>query len=494
MGKPTGFMEYNRELPPDRSPIERVKDWNEFHEHFSEEKLRQQGARCMDCGIPFCHTGQLISGMASGCPVNNLIPEWNDLVYRGLWKEALERLHKTNNFPEFTGRVCPAPCEGSCVLGLNELPVTIKTLECAIIDNGFAQGWVSAEAPEKRTGKKVAVIGSGPAGLASAAQLNRAGHRVTVYERADRIGGLLMYGIPNMKLDKRIVQRRIDLMAAEGVKFVPNAHVGVDLPAAKLKTEFDAIVICTGATKARDLPIPGRELKGIHMAMDFLLANTKSLLDSQHRDGRFISAKDKHVVVVGGGDTGTDCVGTAMRHGCKSLTQVEILPRPPDTRQPDNPWPEWPKVYKLDYGQEEVAARFGADPRVYLTTGEKFVGDESGHVEEFHTYEVTWERNEQGAFVPKRVSGSDKVLRADLVLLAMGFLGPEDPVLTELGVEREARSNAKAEYGQFATNVPGIFAAGDCRRGQSLVVWAINEGRGAARECDRYLMGKTDLA
>jgi glutamate synthase (NADPH/NADH) small chain len=494
MGKPTGFMEYNRELPPDRSPLERVKDWNEFHEHFSEEKLRQQGARCMDCGIPFCHTGQLISGMASGCPVNNLIPEWNDLVYRGLWKEALERLHKTNNFPEFTGRVCPAPCEGSCVLGLNELPVTIKTIECAIIDNGFAQGWVAADAPEKRTGKKVAVIGSGPAGLAAAAQLNRAGHLVTVYERADRIGGLLMYGIPNMKLDKKLVQRRIDVMAAEGVKFVANAHVGVDLPAAKLKTEFDAVVICTGATKPRDLPIPGRELKGIYMAMEFLRANTKSLLDSQHRDGCFISAKDKHVVVIGGGDTGTDCVGTALRHGCKSLTQVEILPRPPDTRQLDNPWPEWPKVYKLDYGQEEAAARFGGDPRVYLTTGEKFVGDESGQVKELHIYEVAWERNEQGAFVPKRVTGSDKVLRADLVLLAMGFLGPEDPVLTDLGVERDPRSNAKADYGQFATNVPGIFAAGDCRRGQSLVVWAINEGRGAARECDRYLMGRTDLA
>jgi glutamate synthase (NADPH/NADH) small chain len=494
MGKATGFMEYNRELPPDRSPLERVKDWNEFHEHFPEEKLRQQGARCMDCGIPFCHTGQLISGMASGCPVNNLIPEWNDLVYRGLWKEALERLHKTNNFPEFTGRVCPAPCEGSCVLGLNELPVTIKTIECAIIDNGFVQGWVVAEGPEKRTGKKVAVIGSGPAGLAAAAQLNRGGHLVTVYERADRIGGLLMYGIPNMKLDKKIVQRRIDLMAAEGVKFVVNAHVGVDLSAAKLKAEFDAIVICTGATKPRDLPIPGRELKGIHMAMEFLRANTKSLLDSHHRDGCFLSAKDKHVVVIGGGDTGTDCVGTAMRHGCKSLTQVEILPRPPDTRQLDNPWPEWPKVYKLDYGQEEAAARFSGDPRVYLTTGEKFVGDESGHVNELHIYEVAWERNEQGAFVPRRVPGSDKVLRADLVLLAMGFLGPEDPVLTELGVERDPRSNAKAEYGQFATNVPGIFAAGDCRRGQSLVVWAINEGRGAARECDRYLMGRTDLA
>ena len=493
MGKPTGFMEYERELPQDRSPLERVRDWNEFHEHFSEEKLRHQGARCMDCGIPFCHTGQLISGMASGCPVNNLIPEWNDLVYRGLWQEALKRLHKTNNFPEFTGRVCPAPCEGSCVLGLNELPVTIKNLECAIIDNGFVQGWVNPDPPEKRTGKKVAVIGSGPSGLACADQLNRAGHLVTVYERADRIGGLLMYGIPNMKLDKAIVRRRIDLMAADGVEFVTNAHIGVDLATAKLKDDFDAVVICTGATKARDLPIPGRELKGIHMAMEFLLANTKSLLDSQHQDGKFISAKDKHAIVVGGGDTGTDCVGTAMRHGCKSLTQLEILPRPPDTRQSDNPWPEWPKVYKLDYGQEEAAARFGADPRVYLTTGDKFVGDETGKVKELHIYDVEWTRNDQGAFIPKRIPGSERVLPAELVLLAMGFLGPEDAVLTQLGVDRDPRSNARAEYGQFATNVPGIFAAGDCRRGQSLVVWAINEGRGAARECDRFLMGGTNL-
>jgi glutamate synthase (NADPH) small chain len=493
MGKSTGFMEYERELPRDRSPVERIKDWGEFHEHFSEEKLRRQGARCMDCGIPFCHTGQLISGMASGCPINNLIPEWNDLVYRGLWKEALARLHKTNNFPEFTGRVCPAPCEGSCVLGLNQLPVTIKTIEAAIIDNGFAQGWVVPEPPTKRTGKKVAVIGSGPAGLACAAQLNHAGHVVTVYERADRIGGLLMYGIPNMKLDKTIVERRSDLMAAEGVRFVTNVEIGVQMPAAKLKEEFDAVVICTGATEARDLPIPGRELKGIYLAMDFLRANTKSLLDSGHQNGNYISAKDKHVLVVGGGDTGTDCVGTAMRHGCKSLTQLEILPRPPDTRQPDNPWPEWPKVYKLDYGQEEAAARFGAEPRVYLTTGEKFLGDDAGNVKEMHIYTVEWVKNDQGAFVPKRVSGSEKVLPADIVLLAMGFLGPEDGVLTQLGVERDPRSNAKAEYGRFSTNVAGVFAAGDCRRGQSLVVWAINEGRGAARECDRYLMGETQL-
>ena len=493
MGKPTGFMEFKRELPPDRSPLDRVNDWDEFHEHFSEAKLKQQGGRCMDCGVPFCHSGTLISGMASGCPINNLIPEWNDLVYHSLWKEALERLHKTNNFPEFTGRVCPAPCEGSCVLGINELPVTIKNLECAIIDNGFAQGWVKPEPPEKRSGKKVAVVGSGPAGLACAAQLNRAGHWVTVYERADRIGGLLMYGIPNMKLDKRIVQRRVDLMAEEGVKFVVNTVVGADLPATKLREDFDAVVLCCGATKPRDLPIPGRDLKGIHFAMEFLHANTKSLLDSNLKDGKYISATDKHVIVVGGGDTGTDCVGTAMRHKCKSLVQVEILPRPPDERQADNPWPEWPKIYRLDYGQEEAKARFGDDPRMYLTTPEKFVGDASGKVKELHTVTIEWTKTDAGAFVPNKIPGTEKVWPADLVLLAMGFLGPEDAILAQLGVERDPRSNAKAEYGKYHTNINGVFAAGDMRRGQSLIVWAINEGRGAARECDRYLMDHTNL-
>ena len=379
------------------------------------------------------------------------------------------------------------------MLGINELPVTIKNIECSIIDNGFVQGWVTPDPPQKRTGKQIAIVGSGPSGLACAAQLNRAGHLVTVYERADRIGGLLMYGIPNMKLDKRIVQRRVDLMAAEGVKFVTSTAVGSDVPANQLRDEFDAIVLCCGATKPRDLPIPGRELKGVYFAMDFLHANTKSLLDSGHQNGNYISATDKHVIIVGGGDTGTDCVGTAMRHQCKSLTQLEILPCPPDARQSDNPWPEWPKVYKLDYGQEEAKARFGADPRIYLTTGEKFVGNEKGQVKEFHIYDVEWTKDEKGAFIPKRVRGTERVLQADLVLLAMGFLGPEDPVLSQLGVERDPRSNAKAEYGQFNTNVPGIFAAGDCRRGQSLVVWAINEGRGAARECDRYLMGGTNL-
>jgi glutamate synthase (NADPH/NADH) small chain len=493
MGKPTGFMEFRRELPADRAPLERLHDWQEFHKHFPESKLQEQGGRCMDCGIPFCHTGTLISGMASGCPINNLIPEWNDLVYRGLWKQALERLHKTNNFPEFTGRVCPAPCEGSCVLGITDPPVTIKTIECAIIDKGFAEGWVVAEPPARRTGKKVAVVGSGPSGLACAAQLNHAGHLVTVYERADRIGGLLMYGIPNMKLDKSVVQRRIDLLAQEGVRFVPNTAIGIDIPATKLHEDFDAIVLCCGATKPRDLPIAGRDLQGIHFAMEFLHANTKSLLDSRHGNGKYISAADKHVIVIGGGDTGTDCVGTAMRHQCKSLTQFEILPRPPDERQPDNPWPEWPKIYRLDYGQEEAQARFGADPRTYLIMTERFVGDENGHVMELHTVDVEWVRGDNGGFFPKRIPGTEKVWPADLVLLAMGFLGPEDTILEELAVERDARSNAKADYGHYMTNIEGVFAAGDMRRGQSLVVWAIHEGRGAARACDCYLMGTTNL-
>ncbi|HZY89223.1 MAG TPA: glutamate synthase subunit beta, partial [Gemmataceae bacterium] len=345
MGKPTGFLEFPRELPLVEAPAERVRHWSEFHAHADDMLLRKQGARCMDCGVPFCHTGTLLEGMASGCPINNLIPEWNDLVYRGLWQEALERLHKTNNFPEFTGRVCPAPCEGSCVLGISEPPVTIKNIECSIIDRAFEEGRVRPEPPEKRTGKKVAVVGSGPAGLAAAAQLNRAGHAVTVFERADRIGGLLTYGIPNMKLDKAVVQRRVDLMEAEGVAFVTNCEVGKDYPAEKLRREFDAVVLCGGATQARDLPIEGRNLKGVHYAMEFLHANTKSLLDSGHRDGKYVSAAGKDVIVIGGGDTGTDCVGTSLRHGCRSLVQFEILPRPPEERAPDNPWPQWPKVY-----------------------------------------------------------------------------------------------------------------------------------------------------
>jgi len=493
MGKPTGFIEYLRELPVDRTPLERVRDWNEFHFHMDERRLRQQAARCMDCGVPFCHTGKLISGAASGCPVNNLIPEWNDLVYRGLWREALERLHKTNNFPEFTGRVCPAPCEGSCVLGINAPPVTIKNIENTIIDKGWEEGWVIPTAPPLRTGKKVAVIGSGPAGLAAAAQLNRAGHLVTVLERADRPGGLLMYGIPNMKLDKReVVLRRIELMEKEGIKFICNANVGENVEPMLLMKDFDAAVICTGATLPRDLQVDGRQLGGVHFAMDYLTASTKSLLNGG-ADSSPIHARDLDVIVVGGGDTGTDCVGTAMRQGCRSLTQFEILPRPPDDRADDNPWPEWPKVYKLDYGQEEAAARFGQDPRVYLTTVKRLNGDAKGRLQSLTTVKVHWDKDATGRPVLKEVAGSEQTQPAQLVLLAMGFLGPEQSLLGEMGVKRDARSNIAAEHGSFATSVKGIFAAGDCRRGQSLVVWAINEGRGAARECDRYLMGSTDL-
>jgi len=493
MGKPTGFIEYLREIPADRAPLERVRDWGEFHEHLPVDKLRTQGARCMDCGIPFCHTGTVISGMASGCPINNLIPEWNDLVYRGLWKEALERLHKTNNFPEFTGRVCPAPCEGSCVLGINAPPVTIKNIEVSIIDKGWEEGWVVPVAPTIRTDKQIAVVGSGPAGLSAAAQLNRAGHTVTVYEREDRPGGLLMYGIPNMKLDKNeVVLRRIKLMEDEGIKFVCNTAVGKDITAEQLLEDFDAVILATGATKPRDLPIEGRPLKGIHFAMDFLTANTKAVL-GQQKNGNFITAEGKDIVIIGGGDTGTDCVGTSLRHVCKSLVQLEILPKPPMDRAPDNPWPEWPKVYKMDYGQEEAAAKFGDDPRVYTTTATKFEGDENGQVKAVHVVQVEWTKNEKGQFIPKNTPGTEKVLPAQLVLLAMGFLGPEQPLLDALGVERDARSNIKAEHEKYTTSLPSVFAAGDCRRGQSLVVWAFNEGRGAARECDRYLMGATDL-
>jgi glutamate synthase (NADPH/NADH) small chain len=494
MGKPTGFLEYPRELPLAAPPAERVHYWHEFHGHADTALLQKQGARCMDCGVPFCHTGSLLGGMASGCPINNLIPEWNDLVYHGQWQEALDRLHKTNNFPEFTGRVCPAPCEGSCVLGISEPPVAIKTIECAIIDRAFDEGWVRPEPPTTRTGKKVAVVGSGPAGLACAAQLNKAGHLVTVFERADRIGGLLMYGIPNMKLDKSVVQRRIDLMAAEGVTFITNCEVGTHYSVARLREEFDAIVLCGGATKPNDFfaRTEGRHLKGIHFALEFLHANTKSLLDSNLTDGRYLSAKDKDVVVIGGGDTGTDCVGTALRHGCKSILQLEIVPMPPLTRAPDNPWPQWPKVYKLDYGQEEAAAIFGADPRRYAIQTTKFVGDANGHVSAIHTVRVEWVKD-NGRPVPRPIPGTEQVFPTQLVLFALGFSGPESQLLDQLGVEKDPRSNAKAEYGRFHTNVRGVFAAGDMRRGQSLVVWAINEGRGAARECDRFLMGGTDL-
>lgn len=492
MGKPTGFMEFMRETPKDRDPLERLDDWNEFHLPMPEDAIRTQGARCMACGIPFCHTGLLVSGMACGCPIHNLIPEWNDLVYRGHWKQALERLLRTNNFPEFTGRVCPAPCEGSCTLGIIDPPVTIKNIEVSIVERGWSEGWISPSPPRVRTGKRVAVVGSGPAGLAAADQLNRAGHQVTVFERADRPGGLLMYGIPNMKLDKReVVMRRIRLMEEERITFVCNMAIGgPDYPVEKLRSEFDAVILAIGATIPRDLPIEGRNLEGIHFAMEFLTANTRHLLDPSVP---FISAKDRDVIIIGGGDTGTDCVGTSLRHGCRSVTQLEIMPRLPDRRADDNPWPEWPKVHKVDYGQEEAHVRFGADPRIYRTTATRFEGDSSGRVSAVHTVEVEWKKGDDGRLFPHPVPGTEQVRPASLVLLAMGFLGPEQSIPEALGIERDPRTNIKAEFGRYATSVDGVFAAGDCRRGQSLVVWAIEEGRGAARECDRYLMGSTEL-
>jgi glutamate synthase (NADPH/NADH) small chain len=490
MGKPTGFKEFKRKTEDYREVSLRVKDYGEiFTGTHDIEHLKTQGARCMDCGVPFCQSD-------NGCPVSNLIPEWNHLVYTGQWQAALNRLHKTNNFPEFTGRVCPAPCEGSCVLGVTDPAVTIKNIENAIVDKGFAENWISAKPPEHRSGKKVAVIGSGPAGLAAAAQLNKVGHSVTVYERADRIGGLLMYGIPNMKLGKDVVQRRVDLLKEEGITFVNNADVGgsgdnaVDVRA--LQKENDAILFATGATKARDLEIPGRDLNGVHFAMEFLTANTKSLLDSELNDGNYISAKDKNVVVIGGGDTGTDCIGTSLRHGCKSMVNFELLPQSPVERAEDNPWPLWPLIHRVDYGHEESTTRFGRDPREYGILTKEFIDDGNGNVTGVKIVEVRWSKVDD-RWNMEEVAGTEKVWPADLVLLSMGFLGPEHYVSDAVNIEYDARSNYQAEHGKYTTNVEAVFAAGDCRRGQSLVVWGINEGREAAREIDCYLMGDTLL-
>jgi len=493
MGKPTGFMEYKRMVDKEVAPLERINNWNEFKIHLTKEEQEIQGARCMDCGIPFCHTGMLLSGMASGCPINNLIPEFNDLLYRGMWKEALIRLLKTNNFPEFTGRVCPAPCEGSCTASINDPAISIKSNECAIVDRGFKEGFIKPVIQKTRTGKRVAVVGSGPAGLACAQQLNSAGHWVTVFDRADRAGGLLMYGIPNMKLDKSIVKRRIRIMEDEGIKFILNTEIGKNYSADKLIEEYDSVVLCCGSTKPRDLPIEGRDLHGIHFAMEFLHLNTKSLLDSEHMDKNYIDVEGKDVIVIGGGDTGTDCVATSIRQKCKSINQFEILPGTPLERATNNPWPEWPKIHKLDYGQEEAKAVFGRDPRHYLIMTKKFVGDGKGNLQEVHTVNIEWQKDSNGRYVPIELEGTYKVWPCQKVFISMGFLGPEQSIIDKFGLTTDERTNVKAEYGRFITNVPKVFAAGDMRRGQSLVVWAINEGREAARECDRYLMGYTIL-
>ncbi len=507
MGKPTGFKEYGRKTARERDPLQRLEDWDEFSAPVPLNILQEQGARCMDCGIPFCHTGDLMAGMATGCPIHNLIPEWNDLVYQDDWQEALHRLHKTNNFPEFTGRVCPAPCEGSCTLGISEPPVAIKTIEKAIIDRGFEEGWVVPHPPQHRTGKRIAIVGSGPAGLSAAAQLNSAGHEVIVYERADRIGGLLMYGIPNMKLEKHeVVERRLKVMEAEGVKFVTNTEIGKDIPAEELLERFDAVILATGSTVPNDFfaKTPGRNLRGIHFAMEFLTKNTKSLLDSRHEDREFISAEGKHVIVIGGGDTGTDCIGTSLRHGCASLVSFEIVPQPPAARAAGNPWPQWPKIYRTDYGHAEAAALFDyehlpgktlpGDPREFSIQTTEFLGDESGNLRALKTVNVDWNLPSPSGAPFTVIPGSEKEWQADLCFLALGFRGPEQLIAEQLGIKTDPRTNFQAEYGRYSTSIEGVFAAGDCRRGQSLVVWAINEGREAARECDRYLMGVTQLS
>ena len=485
MGKPTGFLEYQRQTNAGEGPLERTAHYREFHVRLDREARRRQGARCMECGVPFCQSGAVLNGMVSGCPLHNLIPEWNDLIYQGNFKRALGRLLKTNNFPEFTGRVCPALCEAACTCGLNGEAVTIKENELGIIEDAWEQGLMAPRPPEVRTGMRVAVVGSGPSGLACAAQLNSRGHSVTVFERADRPGGLLMYGIPNMKLEKTIVQRRTELMAAEGVVFRTGVDVGRDLDPRALVEEHDAVVLCCGAAKPRDLQVPGREGEGVAFAVDFLGATTRSLLDSGLKDGRYLSARDKDVVIVGGGDTGNDCVGTAIRQGCRSVVQLEMMPKAPDSRSEDDPWPEWPRVCKTDYGQEEAIARFGHDPRIYQTTLTEVLRDESGALTGVKTVKLTPSL--------QQVEGSEEVLPCGLLLIAAGFLGPQDYLPEALGLERTPRSCVQTPAGRYATSVPKVFAAGDMRRGQSLVVWAIQEGRAAAREVDEFLMGYTDL-
>lgn len=486
MGKTTGFLEYRRTLPVLRDPVRRLADWQEFHMPMPGDEIAEQAARCMNCGVPFCHVGERSeTGLAVGCPIHNLIPDWNDLVYRGRWEEAYRLLSRTNNFPEFTGRVCPAPCESSCVLGINEEPVMIKEIEQAIVDRAFQEGWIVPNPPTERTGKRVAVIGSGPAGLTCADELNRYGHSVVVFERSDRIGGLLMYGIPNMKLDKSIVDRRTALMAAEGVEFRPGVNVGADLSADDLKREFDAVVFCLGAGKPRDLPIEGRDLRGVHFAMDYLTAATRKL---ENPDAVGIDAANKNVIVIGGGDTGTDCIATSLRFGCRSVTQFEIMDRPPDRIHDHNNWLSHVRTFTRDYGQAEAQAAHGDDPRRFNIGTKRFTGGDDGNLAGLETVPLEWKKR-NGRLEKVENAGNFKLWKADMVLLAMGFTGVEQSGLfDDLGLELTDRGTVAVNDSK-QTNVPGIFAAGDCERGQSLVVWAIADGRKAANGVHAYLIG-----
>lgn len=494
MGKPTGFLDYERVSNPSVEPKNRIKDFSEFHPPLNKEDRQTQAARCMNCGVPFCQSAMRLNGMVSGCPLHNLIPEWNDEIYNGNWEHALIRLRKTNNFPEFTGRVCPALCEAACTCGLNGDSVTVHDNELAIIENGYAMGYITPRVPKVRSGKKVAVIGSGPSGLACADQLNQRGHEVTVFEREDRVGGLLMYGIPNMKLDKSVVKRRVKLMEEEGVKFVTNADIGNNVDAAEILNDYNAVVLCCGASNPRDLKVENREVNGVYFAVDFLKSTTKALLNEEYEKGNFISAKGKKVVVVGGGDTGNDCVGTCIRHGCESVIQLEMMPKLPDQRAENNPWPQWPRVCKTDYGQEEAIAVFGSDPRIYQTTVTKLISDENGNLTAIEVVSLESKRDENsGRMIMSPIEGSNRIIEADLLLIAAGFLGSSPYVTKAFGVDTNARTNVATEEGKYATNVDKVFTAGDMHRGQSLVVWAIAEGRAAAKEVDKYLMQYSNM-
>lgn len=495
MGKPTGFMEYDRENNNVVQPLDRIKNFNEFHTPISKEKRKLQGARCMECGVPFCQSGMIFGGMASGCPLNNLIPEWNDLLYMGNLKEALNRLIKTNNFPEFTSRVCPAPCEAACTCNLNDMPITIKENEMEIIENGYENGYIKPNPPKVRTGKKVAIIGSGPSGLAAADQLNKRGHLVTVFEREDRVGGLLMYGIPNMKLEKNIIERKINIMKEEGIKFETSVNVGKNYKVSKILKNFDTVILACGASNPRDINVPGRDANGIYFAVDYLKSVTKSLLNSNLEDKMYIDAKDKNVLVIGGGDTGNDCVGTSIRLGAKSVLQLEMMPKPPIERAKNNPWPEWPKVLKTDYGQEEAIHVFGNDPRLYQTTVKEFITDEKKNVCKAKIIKLESKYNEETKrFNMIEVAGSEQEIDVDLVLIAAGFLGTQNYVSDAFGVELDTRTNVKTKENSYQTNIENIFVTGDMHRGQSLVVWAIKEGREVAKAVDKYLMGYSNLA